>query len=163
MATRSAIIMKTRNGKFKGIYCHSDGYFSWNGRILYENYKDKNKVKKLINLGYISSLNEEVDIPEGVHHEFEYENRAPGITVAYVRDRGDKKSDNKPIVDTLKNILDILSWCQYGYVFINNEWYTIYDNLEYHEEFDKSNIDEIITVESIRLIKLSYIESLLKI
>lgn len=43
--------MKQEDGSYKSIYCHWDGYPEYNGLILFENYKDKNKVEKLINLG----------------------------------------------------------------------------------------------------------------
>jgi len=39
--------------------------------MLKEHYKDREKVEKLIALGDISSLGEEVDIPNGVEHSFE--------------------------------------------------------------------------------------------
>lgn len=56
MSTRSLIALKTKEGKFKVIYCHSDGYLGFNGMILLNYYKDYDKVEKLLNLGDISSL-----------------------------------------------------------------------------------------------------------
>ena len=40
MATRSVISKidkKVSNGEITAVYCHSDGYLSWNGKILNEN------------------------------------------------------------------------------------------------------------------------------
>jgi hypothetical protein len=164
MATRSAILMETKKGHFKGVYCHSDGYFSWNGRILHNHYQDKAKVRKLLSLGFISSLGEFVDIPEGVSHSFEYDQRAPGVTVFYNRDRGDEKKYNKPLNGSLSKVLDSIDHA-YAYIFMNNQWYTLFDNIRYYEEedgFDSSNINEIITVDSLKLIKLSEIKELLE-
>ena len=87
MATRSRIAIENENGTVTSIYCHYDGYPSGVGETLQQHYTDHEKVKKLISLGSLSSLYENVDIPEGVKHDF---NRpADGITVAYHRDRGD--------------------------------------------------------------------------
>ena len=60
MATRSTIAMKTDEGKFRTVYCHWDGYPSYNGAMLNQHYTDPAKIKSLIDLGSISSLNEEV-------------------------------------------------------------------------------------------------------
>lgn len=85
MGTRSRIGIENENGSVTSIYCHWDGYPDYNGKVLQEHYTDREKVEKLIALGSISSLHENVDIPEGVEHNFE--NQAEGITVAYHRDR----------------------------------------------------------------------------
>ena len=87
MATRSRIAIENENGTVSSVYSHWDGYPSNNGRILMEHYKDRDKLQKLIDLGSLSSLAEEVDIPEGVNHTFE--NQVKGITVFYGRDRGE--------------------------------------------------------------------------
>lgn len=58
----------------------SHGYPSYALEMLKEHYKDREKVEKLIALGDISVLDEEVDIPNGVEHSFEKPHE--GITVA---------------------------------------------------------------------------------
>jgi hypothetical protein len=90
MATRSRIGIELECGQIKSIYCHFDGYLQGVGLMLHEHYQDKTKVEKLIALGDISFLDEEVDIPEGVEHSFN--NTHPGITVAYHRDREESLS-----------------------------------------------------------------------
>ena len=64
MSTNSLIAMKTKEGKFRFVYCHSDGYLGYNGMILNDYYKDYNKVEKLINLGDISSLGTDPNVEE---------------------------------------------------------------------------------------------------
>jgi len=88
MATRSRIGMELENGVIKSVYCHWDGYPSHNGKILFEHYQDPEKIKALIDLGDLSSLDKEVstDLP----HSFE--SPCDGVTVAYHRDRGEKFS-----------------------------------------------------------------------
>lgn len=65
MATRSYIILELSDEdkkKYKtdknymGIYCHWDGYKSYNGRILMKYYDTKEKVEELISHGDMSSL-----------------------------------------------------------------------------------------------------------
>lgn len=116
MATRSRIGMELENGTVKSIYCHWDGYPSHNGRILLEHYQDAEKVKALIELGDISSLEKEVstDAP----HSFE--KPCDEVTVAYHRDRGESFNSrtNKDLDCFLTSDIE-----EYGYVFTKEgEW-----------------------------------------
>jgi hypothetical protein len=118
MATRSRIAIEDQDGSVRSIYCHWDGYPSNNGRILLDNYKTREKVEALIALGSISSLNENVEIPEGVEHNFEHQ--AKGITVAYHRDRGEDLSIQKHwnAESFMKSDVE-----EYGYLFTAaGEW-----------------------------------------
>lgn len=56
MSTRSYIGIQHNDGSVDVIYCHSDGYLSNNGKLLFENYQDPEKVQELINLGGLSCL-----------------------------------------------------------------------------------------------------------
>ena len=87
MSTRSYIGIRNSDKSIRCIYCHWDGYLENNGKILFENYKDKEKIEALLALGDLSSLDKEVAPPEGVEHSFDHP--AEGITVAYHRDRGE--------------------------------------------------------------------------
>lgn len=60
MSTRSRIAFK-HDGKFESIYCHHDGYLEWVGRKLQEHYDNPEKVRRLMALGDISSLGDEVE------------------------------------------------------------------------------------------------------
>jgi hypothetical protein len=91
MSTRSRIGMVLPDGKIKSIYCHSDGYLSYNGRILCTDFRDRTKVEQLLDLGDISSLHPQVAPPPGVKHS--YLDRVLGVTVAYKRDRGENDVD----------------------------------------------------------------------
>ena len=48
MSTRSTIAIELADGTVKQVYCHSDGYLSYNGRILFEHYSDPAKLEELI-------------------------------------------------------------------------------------------------------------------
>ena len=66
MATRSVISKidkKISNGEITAVYCHSDGYLNWNGKILNEHYTNGNKVDELLSNGGISVLNENIGKP----------------------------------------------------------------------------------------------------
>lgn len=118
MATRSRIGMEMADGSVKSIYCHWDGYPSHNGSILIENYKDRKKVEALIELGSISSLSENV-VPEGGEHSFA--SPQEGVTVAYHRDRGEKKQPARidlSVPDFFNSDIE-----EYGYLFTQEgEW-----------------------------------------
>jgi hypothetical protein len=121
MGTRSMIVMKDKDlGKYRGVYCHWDGYPEHNGLILKDHYKDYDLVKELINLGSISSLNERI-APIGEHS---FDKPEEGTTVFYNRDRKQDWSEVKPIEKkTIKSIIGKDSWCAYVYVFEDGKWH----------------------------------------
>lgn len=113
MSTRSIIADATSG---KAIYCHSDGYVEGVGKTLYRHYNTPQKVKALIKLGAISALEERVAPARGVPHGFDFKDRAPGVTVAFHRERGDKlfhmaATDNPPVSDT-----------EYKYIWTGSRW-----------------------------------------
>lgn len=56
MSTRSFIARQNKNGSIDYVYCHWDGYLSYNGFILFTNYHNAEKVNKLFEkkLGFSS-------------------------------------------------------------------------------------------------------------
>lgn len=87
MSTRSNIGIITADRLVEMIYCHSDGYPSYNGRILLENWSNTEAVRNLMRLGDISSLGEKI----GEEHDFNDYTIAQKNhwTRAYGRDRGE--------------------------------------------------------------------------
>ena len=61
MGTRSTIALEYADGTIEQVYCHWDGYFDHNGKILQENYTDPFKLQKLIAGGDMSTLSEDVE------------------------------------------------------------------------------------------------------
>jgi len=112
MSTNSNIGIVNKDGSVESIYCHWDGYIEHNGLILMLYYQDEQKIRDLINLGDISSLHRNVNIPEGISHNFESIN--DGICVAYHRDRGEDKhiALNDNVSDFLKK-----RWQEYNYLY----------------------------------------------
>ena len=116
MATRSRIAMEMEDKTVVSIYCHWDGYPSHNGRILIDHYNTHEKVKALIALGRLSSLQERLE-PSGPH---DFSNPEGGVTVAYHRDRGEEfdQQTHESVVSFFKGDIE-----EFGYLFTQEgEW-----------------------------------------
>lgn len=85
MATRSTIALEYADGSVDQIYCHWDGYLSNNGDILRQHYTDPLKVRELMDLGDLSSLNPEI----GTQHSFDDREAGDRMCTFYGRDRGE--------------------------------------------------------------------------
>lgn len=123
MSTRSAIVLRLPGGTYAGIYCHSDGYPSGVGQTLLEHYQNAEKVRQLIELGDISYLEAEVNPDPLKPHGFgrgENAEPQPGVTVAYMRDRGEKGCE-AITGDDLKQLLKKIDH-EYAYVYENGQW-----------------------------------------
>ena len=118
MGTRSAIGVM-HGDKAKVIYCHWDGYLEHNGRILFDHY-DSAKANHLVALGGISSLDRNIEIPEGVEHTFD--KPAKGITVFYGRDRGEEGNEYTVCFSDAE-MYDHFEWCEYFYIMRDGVWY----------------------------------------
>lgn len=99
MSTRCFIgIYDSDKDKVKYIYSHWDGYISHVGIYLYYAYQDVEKIKKLINLGDISSLGYNVEAPRKFRDSKDVCDLSlvmgchvkTSFTVSYKRDRGEK-------------------------------------------------------------------------
>jgi hypothetical protein len=117
MSTNS-LIGKRIGNEVKYIYCHWDGHYSTNGKILLKYYMDEAKVDQLIALGDISALAEKV-APDGEHSFSKPEN---DVVIAYHRDRGDELNISIDPISIFKRINDV----SYIYLFDNGKWYVQY-------------------------------------
>lgn len=120
MGTRSRIGVM-HGDVLKSVYCHWDGYLEHNGRILLEHY-DSAKANHLVALGDISSLDKNVEIPEGAEHTFDSPTK--GITVFYGRDRGETGCDFQ-VSHTFNDFLEKCdaSGVEYYYIMRDGVWY----------------------------------------
>lgn len=162
MGTRSTIIQKIDSDTYRSIYCHWDGYLSNNGRILLKHYQDPEKVSKLLLLGSLSSLREEVDILEGKIHT--YDNSQPNITIAYHRDRGEEWEHTSYIdKQTLKESVEEY----YSYLYIDGDWYIpkmIVDEISEDEDslFNMNTINNVIKIEDEEWVLLKDLEEFIQ-
>lgn len=123
MATRSRIGILNEDGTITSVYCHWDGYLSYNGKILFESYNSEERVRELLSYGGISSLTPDI----GVKHLFDcpYPYGSPEydeykkMTTFYGRDRGEEGMDAKvhPSVRDFKKYGE-----EYTYLFKDGAW-----------------------------------------
>ena len=97
MSTRAAIAkLNTNTNEAKLIYCHSDGYLEYTGKILNEHYNSEDKVDELLSYGDLSIINENIgeklDVPFNDYTSFANKKQCR----FYMRDRGEK---NKKATD----------------------------------------------------------------
>lgn len=103
MSTRSNIAIRERDGKMNVIYCHFDGYpLGGVGEQLLNQYQDETKVRKLIELGGISSLEDTIEDTA----EKAYSNRGEGKEILHFADD----------TEYAKSMADDI-WIEYIYVF----------------------------------------------
>lgn len=119
MATRSLIGLQLPDGKILSVYCHNDGYLSWNGRILRGSYITVEQVEALLRLGNLSVLEETLE-----------------ACYAYGRNRGDEGQEAE-VTENRKAFIESGSWVNYLYLFRNGEWF--YRNTTNHRNFRRLN------------------------
>jgi hypothetical protein len=95
MATRSTIALEYADGTIGQVYCHWDGYLDNNGKILLKHYQDPFKLRKLMDLGDLSSLRPDV----GVQHSFDDREASEDQCTFYGRDRGESGTEAKTFKD----------------------------------------------------------------
>lgn len=121
MSTRSFIAKEIGEDRYKTIYCHSDGYLTYNGAMLLDNYNSAERVDALLELGDLSCLDKKINPDPSRPHSFDYGERQDGVTVAYGRDRGQKGTEAKVML--MNELDDPNNWTEYVYIFTkNNEW-----------------------------------------
>lgn len=109
MSTQSFIGVLCKEGIIKFVYCHSDGYPSYLGRMLLTHYNTPELATALVDLGSLSMVRERLAPDEGETHTFDTPVRhgpKGGVTTAYHRDRGEDLEIDSVVVDTpvvLKN------------------------------------------------------------
>lgn len=126
MGTRSRVGVM-HGDKCKSVYCHWDGYLSGVGKTLFEHY-DSAKANHLVALGDLSSLDRNVEIPEGVEHTFGL--AAEGVTTFYGRDRGETDCEFQ-VDHTFEEFMETVENCgaEYYYIMRDGVWYVgaVYD------------------------------------
>lgn len=130
MATSATIILKTKEGNYKSIYLHNDGYPQGAGYILKNYYQDYNKVEKLISLGNISSLGQEpISSPdawkksEDMFYTMQHPEFWEKYTLAY-KDRGYEGEE----AQITQELAYALSGTSYSYLYQDGDWYMVDDD-----------------------------------
>ena len=121
MATRSTIALEFADGTVGQVYCHWDGYLSYNGALLNDHYKDPFKVRELIDMGDLSSLGSEI----GRKHDFD--SRIVDECTFYGRDRKDADSEATYFADFSEYFTESQSE-DYDYILRKDgQWYVRHD------------------------------------
>ncbi len=145
MSTRSMIGICDTQGKVRAIYCHYDGYPSYNGRILIEHYNTQDRVEKLIALGNISSLAEKLEPdPKKPHNS---RNHQKDVVFAYARDDGSDlevsefDSVRKFLMETSENV-----WIEWCYLFDTNigQWYVAHMNFTANSKIKLKRLSDVL-------------------
>lgn len=122
MGTRSTIALEFADGTIGQVYCHWDGYLEHNGKILSDHYSDPFKLRDLIDLGDLSSL----DVNIGTKHDFDA--RVPGECTFYGRDRGEDDTEARYFT-SYQDYLDNFQGEEYNYILRRDgKWYVSEDN-----------------------------------
>lgn len=133
MSTHSYIGVIEEDGTLKYVYCHSDGYPSYLGRMLLTYYNTPELATGLVNLGDLSMvrsmLRERLVPDKEKYHTFKKpvrEGPKSGITTAYHRDRKERLHINKTVIggpdistNAKKAFLDITksNYIPYAYLY----------------------------------------------
>lgn len=136
MSTRSFICVEQDDGSYKGVYCHSDGYLTYNGAMLLDHYNSREKAEEIIALGDLSLLCEKLNPDPEKPHSFDYDKRQEDVTVAYGRDRGEKNTEARIVTPESASE----SWGEYMYVYTKENKWQYYD---LHE--DKPELRDVET------------------
>lgn len=127
MGTRSTITARLRDGTYRTVYCHWDGYAGYPGVgwMLQQHYNSQEMAEKVTSLGALSSLAPSCDAPPG----HSYNTPAGGHTVAHHRDRGESWGDCKPGLGATYEAAVAQEGAQeYNYLWNGSAWQLISDD-----------------------------------
>lgn len=132
MSTNSTIAKLNNDGSVDVIYCHWDGYLEHNGKILKDHYTDPDKIDKLISLGNLSILGENIEPVENKPHSFE--KPLDDVCVYYGRDRGEINVESKHY-DSFDVYQQHAHDQEFNYIFKDGKWLYSDNNLNNFIEF----------------------------
>ena len=123
MATRYTIGKVQEDGMtIRSVYGHWDGYPEYAGRVLENFYTDEEKIDRLLSMGDISVLDQQIGSPT---ERNPFDDRTEGMTTFYGRDRGEDgvsalvHANTDEWFEFRKG-----SWCEYAYMWDGKKWHT---------------------------------------
>lgn len=140
MSTRSVIILKRKEGDYKSISCHWDGYPTYVGALLIDYYNDYDKANELTELGDLSSLKPKLSGSK----DHTFESPENDVCIFYGRDRGEKGVGFK-ISNTINKALAYRDY-EYVYKFEDGDWYVArWDDYDKDKcEFEWHLVEDVI-------------------
>jgi hypothetical protein len=133
MGTRSTIALEYADGSVEQIYCHNDGYVSYNGKVLFQYYSDPFKLQKLIDLGDISVLGVDIGVKMDFDACMQYNDQNQALQCRiYGRDRDEDVNKDKfaDFADYVENH----EYQEYEYILrTDGKWYVKSYHFDYIE------------------------------
>ena len=125
MATRSRIGLELKSGQIVSVYCHWDGYPSFNGRVLRTHYNTEDQVRELIDGGDISALRTNA----GWQNE-----TLPTTGPLYYSERGEvtEPRHDKDLAEYLQN------GEEFAYFYTRSGDWLCYDTCQWHDSYMES-------------------------
>jgi hypothetical protein len=138
MATRSTIAIK-QGDKVTAIYCHFDGYKQGVGAILEAHYQDVDKVLRLMNLGNISVLGQEI----GAYQDFNNrKTHQEDWCLAYGRDRGETGQEAREFDSVADWVTNFNSGEEYYYLYTEGAGWEFANNYGDEVKFSPLKTEE---------------------
>lgn len=130
-----ALVGVMHGDRFKAIYVHSDGYPSYVGKVLLENYNSA-KANELVSMGDCSMLGKEIGVKINFNDHMQYDNENVALQCRfYNRDRDESTS----YTSYLSLVEAKLDGYDHIYVMRDGEWYYGIDNtVLLSDMFDKN-------------------------
>lgn len=117
MSTNANVGIVNEDKTIDTIYVHFDGYLDCVGKQLLEHWTDPEQIKKLMQLGDLSILGEQIG---GKQNFNKWDEKS---CLAYHRDRGEDWESVAPEhYDDIDSYMLENDWQQYNYLFVDGEW-----------------------------------------
>jgi hypothetical protein len=123
MSTRSRLGIVNDDGTITSIYVHYDGYLDHHGPILLESYNTRERVLKLMRLGDLSVLRNNIGEKHSFDDDYDIADKNKWCT-AYGRDRHEEGVEAAMFKD-VKSFQQAFE--EYNYLFLNNVWFVDHD------------------------------------
>ena len=122
MSTHSTIAVLHEDGTVSQIYCNSDGYLSYNGKLLVTHYNSRLAAEFLVSKGNLSVLGKKVGekIDFDASMKYDEDNFAEQCRY-YGRDRGEKNTEPNKYADE-GDYLDQNPYEDHNYFFNGESW-----------------------------------------
>lgn len=122
MSTHSTIAVLHEDGTVSQINCHSDGYLSYNGKLLVTHYNSRLAAEFLVSKGHLSVLGKKVGEKIDFNDSMKYdEDNFAEQCRYYGRDRGEKNTESNKYASE-GDYLDQNPYEDYNYFFNGKLW-----------------------------------------
>ena len=122
MSTNCNIGIENQDGSVEYIYCNFDGYIAGVGETLMKYYTTPERIREIISMGDISSLDKHIHPSPNKLHSFSCPQE--NVCIFYNRDRGDDKN----LSGTYNALKYFEIHSEFLYLFTKGSWWYSTDN-----------------------------------